>query len=195
VGGRKGRRMDFLGAVKEKRVEVAAAWGDLTLGTYPAASATLFLNEKDPFRNPVGATVRRSVTTLLDGLLGEASAEDVDRALDCVVRLRAVQDFTPAQAAGFVFLLKTALARTLGNEPASASSAQAGAFGARIDALALSAFDIFTACRQRIFELRANEAKARVHSLLRRAGMVEDGGTAGEGAESESAVTKGGCPV
>jgi hypothetical protein len=187
--------MDLLESVRTRQAEIAAVWGDLTLGTYPPASTVLFAKEKDPFRNPVGATVRRSAAVLLAGLLGEASGEDVQIALDAVVRLRAVQDFTPGQAVGFVFLLREALVRTLGPALAAAGPEQERELGARIDALALAAFDVFTACRQRLFELRANEAKARVHSLLRRAGMVEDDVAGGAEAASEDVATKGGCPV
>jgi hypothetical protein len=186
--------MSIIAAVRERRAEVAGAWGDLTLATYPAASSTLFLNEKDPFRNPVGATVRRSLTTLLDGVLGEASEDAIARALDCIVRLRAVQDFTAGEAVGFVFLLKRAVASTLGSELATATPEQVGALWEHVDALALRAFDVFSTCRRSLYELRANEAKARVHSLLRRAGMITVG-EAENGTAGEPAVTKGGCPV
>jgi hypothetical protein len=40
---------------------------------------------------------------------------------------------------------------------------------ARIDGLLLVAFDQFVACRERIYELRAREARARVWSLLQQA--------------------------
>jgi hypothetical protein len=184
--------MKLLDHVRARKAEVAARWSDLTLGTYPASSAAFFVNEKDPFRNPVGGTVRRSLAMLVDALLGDADDRAVAEALDGVVRLRAVQDFTPGRAVGFVFLARPAIRDVLSEELSACPADEHDDLSARIETLAMSAVDVFTACRQRLFELRANEAKARVHSLLKRAGAVDD-----EPAEAptEPAATKGGCSV
>jgi hypothetical protein len=180
--------------MREHRAEVARRWGDLTLATYPAASAALFLNESDPFRNPVGAVVRRSLAVLLDELLGDtADASAAGDALDAMVRMRAVQDFTPGRAVGFVFLVRTAVSDVLGERHDACPAAEHDDLSARIETLAMSAFDAFTACRQRLFELRAAEAKARVHSLLKRAGAVEE--DVPEADAGGATATKGGCAV
>ncbi len=187
--------MSVLEALRAKRSEVAEAWSDLTLATYPAASAKLFVDEKDPFRNPVGATVRRNLAILVDALVGETSGTELLPALDGIVRLRAVQDFTASQAVGFVFLLKRVLRETLGGELESAPAEERAVLDGRIDELALQAFDVFTACRHRLGELRADAARARVHSLLKRAGMLAEEAGGGAAAEGEAALMKGGCPV
>ena len=44
----------------------------------------------------------------------------------------------------------------------------------RIDEMALHAFDVFMKCREKIFEIRANEAKNQVSRLLQRAGIVSE---------------------
>jgi len=179
-----------LDLIRLRRSEVASAWVELTLATYPEASARFFAAERDAFRNPVGAVVRRAVPSLLDGVLGDAAEEKVLEALDAVVRLRAVQDFSAGQAVGFVLLLKRAIRRVLGDELSSCPTAEAREVEERVDALTLQAVDILAACRQRLFELRTGEAKARVHSLLKRAGMLCELDEEGDG---DPAVTKGGC--
>ena len=184
--------MDLQELLRSRKSEVAELWSDLTLRTYPATTAGFFIGEKDPFRNPVGGTVRRCVATLLDGLLGDTDDSSVVDALDGIIRLRAVQDFTPGQAVGFVFLFREALRGVLGDKLAACPTEQQSELGDRLDALAMRAFDVFTACRQRLFELRANEAKARVHSLLKRAGVLDDEPV---GSAAEPAATKGGCAV
>lgn len=54
----------------------------------------------------------------------------------------------------------------------------------RIDRLALLAFDVYLACREKVHEIRFTELKNRTHLLLQRAGLVVDGDgwrRAGEG--------------
>jgi hypothetical protein len=93
----------------------------------------------------------------------------VPEALEAIIRIRAVQDFSPAEAVGFVFLLKRAVREVL--EGASSGSLPANMqseLEARIDALALSAFEIYTRCREQLFEIRVREAQRRTAALLER---------------------------
>lgn len=168
--------------LRANRSRIIARWGESILATYPDGGSTFFSREADAFRNPVGSLVRRGVEVLYDGLLGDAAAEDMEAALDGIVRVRSVQDFTPARAVGFVFLLKRAVRDVLAGQAAGEDAEQLREFDERIDDLALRAFDQFARCREKVYEIRAREVMARTHSLLRRAGVVEDGpGDAGEG--------------
>ena len=42
----------------------------------------------------------------------------------------------------------------------------------RIDDLALLAFDVYMNCREKLYEIKANEAKNQVSRLLKKAGMI-----------------------
>jgi hypothetical protein len=44
----------------------------------------------------------------------------------------------------------------------------------RIDELSLIAFNIYVECREKIFQLKANEVRDRTFKALRRAGLVCD---------------------
>jgi hypothetical protein len=44
----------------------------------------------------------------------------------------------------------------------------------RIDGLALLCFDVYMKRREKLYEIRANEAKTRVSGLLRKAGLLSD---------------------
>ncbi len=130
-------------------------WIAETMASYPPAVVPFLAGESDPFRNPVGHTVRQSLTTLFEQLLGEMDAECLGLALDSIVRLRAVQDLSPSHAVGFVFSLKPIL-RELA--PEEDQIALAG----RIDRLALMAFDKYTQCREQLAEIRISEWRRRV---------------------------------
>ncbi len=125
-------------------------WIASTIQSYPPASVPFLSGENDPFRNPVGHTVRESLTTLFEQLRGNMDTKRIAPALDAIIRIRAVQDFTASQAVGFVFLLKPIL-REL------AEKNEQALLHDRIDRLALMAFDKYMQCREQVAEIRARE--------------------------------------
>jgi hypothetical protein len=128
-------------------------WIERTLKSYPDGMAGFLGEERDPFRNPVGHTLRENLTTLLQELMGTMDQKRVAPALDALVRMRAVQNFSPAEAVRFVFGLRQAVFEVSGAVPDSLAT--------RIDELALMAFDQYMSCREQIFELRAKEIRRR----------------------------------
>ena len=80
--------------------------------------------------------------------------------LDKVIRIRAVQEFSPSQALAFVFSLKEVIREVLGKEiRENHLQDQLLLIEKRIDALALRAFDVYVSCREEVYELRINEVK------------------------------------
>jgi hypothetical protein len=69
---------------------------------------------------------------------------------------------------GFIFLLKRAIGETLKNEICKESVMDEWLkFQSRIDELALCAFDIYMGCREKICEIRINQAKAEKEMAFR----------------------------
>ncbi len=133
---------------------LAAAWLERTLAAYPAQTSRFLLQEKDRFRNPVGYALRNGLPVLLEELLGGMNAERITPILDEIMRMRAVQDFAPSRALWFLFALREVIGE---NHPDLATPELA----ARIDRLALQAFDLYVDCRERMFEIRVREANRR----------------------------------
>ena len=73
---------------------------------YPFQSAEFLAMERDPFRNPVGSTVRRALGILLDELLRDMDRTRTTGALDSVMQIRAIQDLLPSRAVEFLFQLR-----------------------------------------------------------------------------------------
>jgi hypothetical protein len=104
--------------LSEQKRALLEKWLERTLATYPSQTLRFLQGEKDRFRNPVGHTLREGLATLLDELTGEMDPARIGPALESIVRLRAVQDFTPSQAVGFVYLLREILQEeSAGGEP------------------------------------------------------------------------------
>ena len=157
-------------ALAGKKKEILKNWVQTTVDSYPTDTARILKNQQDPFANPVGQTTYQSLEALLDVLITGAGREALKVALDPVVRIRAVQTFTPSKATTFVFALKQILRDLLAIEP----GAQMDALDRQIDEMAMAAFDVFMECREKIYELKATESRNQFFGSLKRAGLIAE---------------------
>jgi RsbT co-antagonist protein rsbRD N-terminal domain len=132
-------------------------WIARTAESYPRHAAALLRHEQDPFRNPVGAALRQSLSHLLRELTGEMDATAIDSALDPIIRLQLVQGFASDDAVRFTTLLEPILRELAGAESSAA-------FGSRIDdarigQLERMAVDKYAQCREQLARIRANEVR------------------------------------
>jgi hypothetical protein len=155
--------------LRRNKEDVLERWVQALIDTYPADTARFLRQERDQFLNPVGHTIKQESAAILDGLARGAAVEDLREPLDGIIRLRAVQDFTPALAVGFVFHLKAAVRASLAaQKQENISQEELAALDKWVDGLALVAFDVYTRRRERIFEIRAKEIKGRAERVLNR---------------------------
>ncbi len=148
--------MSVSGAISEI---VAEQWIERTFASYAVQIIPFLSGEKDRFRNPAGHVIEESLTTLARELLGAMDDRVIAPAIDALIRLRAVQDFSPSAALRFIFELRPVIAEVCGEVPRQLDS--------RIDELALMAFDRYMACREQIAALREKELHSRLQSSLR----------------------------
>ena len=161
--------------LSEKSSAILDRWVQLTLETYPADSQRFMKKQKDRFANPVGYTVSQEMGNLYQELLKGIDTEKVSPILDRIIRIRAIQDFTPSQAVAFIFLLKNVIREELETEiRANHLYDELLIFESRIDNLAFLGFDIYMKRREKIYEIRAKEAKSQVSRLLQKAGLVSE---------------------
>jgi hypothetical protein len=159
----------------QKKSAILDRWFDLVLETYPADTQRFLKKQKSRFGNPVAHEISQGIEGVFDQLQTSAEAEEMSPFLDRIVRIRAVQELTPAQALSFIFGLKKVVREELaGAVAASPLAEEVVHLEARIDRLALLAFNLYMGCKQQIFELRVDEVKNRVGALLRRAKLVCD---------------------
>lgn len=152
----------------KQRAAIVERWLEKVHATYPEDSSRFLVAESDRFANPVGQTLREAIGTLVDGFI-EGAADDVAGSLDRIIRIRAVQDFTPSQALAFVFQLKEVVRELV---PSSELSEVIDVLHRRIDELALAAFDIYMTCKEKIYEIRVNEMKNRTFKLVERMNRI-----------------------
>lgn len=134
-----------------KEAAILDQWFAETVSAYAGESLRFLATEPDPFRNPIGQTLKQGLATLLQGVLHGGNPPDMQSALAEILRLQAVQGLTASQATGFVLGLRPLL-RQLPRE-AEVEVNQ------RIDQLALLAFEEYVRCREKLFEIRWHESR------------------------------------
>lgn len=160
--------------IAKQRSTVISRWFDSAIHAYAADTAAFIQSQKDPFANPVGSQTRKSVEGLFDQLTGGMEAGAIHACLDPVMRIRAVQNFTPAQAIAFIFALKKILRDLLSQQLQRVDAIQQLLeIESRIDRIGLAGFDTFMACREKIYELKANETRNRTFKAFERAGLMK----------------------
>ena len=161
--------------LSENKKDIVKRWTHLTIDTYPPEAGSFMKNQKNQFANPVGAAIADGSEILFDWVISANSdyPPDVVRRLDDIVRIRAVQQFSASDAVGFIFLLRKIIREQIPRKMMRDATLfdELLIIYSRIDSLALTAFDIYMKCREKVFEIRAMEIRNRTSRILERACM------------------------
>ncbi|MDA8086792.1 MAG: RsbRD N-terminal domain-containing protein [Nitrospiraceae bacterium] len=172
--------MDLKSFLLEKRTSVLERWLGDVLSSYPSQTAEFIRNRKNQFANPVGSIISEGISGIFDGLLAGLEADAQPDAgvmadfLEDIIKVRAIQDFSASQALGFIFSLKKAVRDEVGalGEGGEGLHKELGRLDGSIDRLALAAFDVYSQCRERIYELKANEVRNQTYRILQQANLI-----------------------
>ena len=152
---------NFLAAKKKKIVQ---NWTDQVLDSY--GSPEFFKKQKNRFANPIGATVSEGLQEIYAILAEEKELGLIAKPLENIIKIRAVQDFTPSQSVSFVYLLKKIVRQELAKDKKSSAGQESLAeLDGRVDQVALMAFDFYMECRERLNQIRTNEVLSGRHTL------------------------------
>ena len=139
------------------------------MNTYSKDASAAFGRQEDPFANPVGHALRVGLSAVVEALVEGKEAEEICPHLDEIIRMRAIQEFSPSEALGFVFSLKEATRAELGKAVGEASVvAELAELDRRIDRIGLLAFDRYAVSREKVHQLRINEMKRSVSKIVER---------------------------
>ncbi|HOA82933.1 MAG TPA: RsbRD N-terminal domain-containing protein [Thermodesulfovibrio thiophilus] len=163
--------MEINSVFSKKRQAIIDKAFNLTISTYPEGGISFLKGKHEQFTNPVGYNIYQSIQKIVDNLIADESLESFVSSIEEIIRIRAVQDFTPSQAVGFIFLLKKAIYDELYND---VDLFQLMDYLSRIDSLALIAFDIFMKYREKIYDLKSKELIDRTWWVLKKWNIVSE---------------------
>ncbi len=146
--------------LRKRKETIGRRWLELILATYHSDAQPFLTLQDDRFANPVGQTLAHATRALLDEFLEDGDPVRLCTRLEEIIKIRSVQEFTPAKAVSFVYHLKDAIREAADDaldDPAAWRELQA--IETRVDQLALFAFDVYVTCREKVFSLRLNEIR------------------------------------
>ena len=156
--------MNLSETLQEKKKQIQSIWIDRTLDSY--TSPGFFKKSVDAIANPIGANIRDGISSLLDLILQDADIESYTKPLDQIVRIRAVQDFSPSQAVVPFLELKWIVRQVLNDSNKTKHLVhELAELDCKIDRLALAAFDKYMECREQLYKVRISELKSGRHIL------------------------------
>ena len=159
--------------LKNKKSQLVQEWIQSIIETYPVVTSKFFGQQKNRFSNPVGFTITQCAEKLFDKIVDDKNIEDIKVTLVDLIKIRAVQNFSPSEAVGFIFSLKKILCEMFEKEIIDNNSLKEIInIESKIDSAALAAFDLYMESREKVFEIKVNEIKARL-SRDNKHGIIE----------------------
>lgn len=156
--------MDLAEAFRNYREKIVNKWVDYTLSTY--TSSDFFKRERDKFSNPVGGTIREALDRLFVLMSKGVDPEEFKAPVAKLIEIRAVQQFTPAQAVAPLNAVKHITREILaGDKERSVFVKDLYDFEFAVDLAVLAAFDIYMEARERLYRVRIAEIKSGSHIL------------------------------
>ena len=174
-----GERETLTGFIARNISSIRRRWHGSVLASYPPETAKLLGSGKGQFSNPVGHTLNAAIDDVLEGLRSGAPIPDIAPALHNLIRIKAVQGFTPSDAVSIVLMLKHAVRDELARSPHEFQGAEGtilNELDPMIDELLCSCFDLYVECRQKLSEIKEEELKRNLYMLLKKADMVDSSG-------------------
>ena len=162
---------DFL---KNNKDKVLKKWFKHAADTYHADTSAFLMNKKDPFANPVGGAVMKGLNGILDVIFGSIEKKDLPPFIEQMIKIRAVQHFSPSESLSFILFLKNIVREQFYKEHNKEKLiSELISIETEIDEIVLIAFGIYADCREKINDIKANELKDRTYKAFERAGLVD----------------------
>jgi len=174
--------MNLIQSLTAKKAAILRKWADAVFDTYPGDTAAFLQKEQDRFANPVGYATRISLEKILDGLLTGSDIHALSAYIEDIIKIRAVQDFSPPQAASFPLLLKKVIIDEI--KIAQVPAGEWIDLETRIDSLTLSAFEIYAKMQEKMHHIRMKELEKSEGFLIKL--MESRGACCRDGSEDPS---------
>ena len=156
--------MKLTEALEGHKKEILSLWTERTLNSY--TSPGFFKKEKDSFANPVGANTKEALQVIFDLLVKNAEQPDYADPIDQIIRIRAVQTFTPAQAVAPLLELKWVIKQVFSaKKETKPLLSELDSLDCDIDRIALMGFNKYMECREQIYSCRIQEIKSGSHVI------------------------------
>jgi len=154
---------------------IVSKWIKKILDSYSTESSIFFSNEKNQFSNPVGNIISKNVESIFNEITGNRNFDTITLLLTDIIKIRAIQNFSPSEAVGFVFYLKKIIREELDQEINQQEILdELVELEYVIDKTALIAFDLYMQSREKVFQIRMNEANYKLQKAVYPIGVFKN---------------------
>ncbi len=161
--------MKFHEILEQRKSQIAEKWLKAVIETYPDEAGKFLFENKNQFGNPVGYTFSVRLPEILDELIVPTDPQKLNTAIEDIIKIRTVQDFSPSEAVGFFYLLKKIIRKEYHHDDKDKMLfGEVLDFESRIDQAVSLAFDIYVGLKEKVFEIKAGEVKARYGKMVDR---------------------------
>ncbi|MGB8319602.1 MAG: RsbRD N-terminal domain-containing protein, partial [Ignavibacteriaceae bacterium] len=85
-----------------RKSAIVNSWIQLIVETYPSKTSGFLKSQKDRFSNPVGYAISNGAEKIFEEIVNQNDIEKVKSSLTDLIKIRAVQNFSPSEATGFI---------------------------------------------------------------------------------------------
>lgn len=157
--------MRILQLMAEKEPSIHKKWLALVFSEFQP-EAVRFLQGKDPFANPLGSSYSEGLRQIYRDLC-RPEPTGVAAVLEHLMKLRAVQaELAPSASLAFIFGLKKIIRQECRQEWSPEIEQEWPELSERLDRLALAAFDLYMASRERLYQVRNRELQSGRHQII-----------------------------
>jgi len=145
------------------KISIVDKWIQFIIETYPLATSNFLKSQKDQFSNPVGHIISDSAGKIFTEIVNGRNIDKIKLLLKDIIKIRAVQDFLPSDAVGFIFSLKKVIRDEIEQEIKEEKNLnELVIIESFIDKIALVAFNLYMDAREKVFQIRVNEIKLKL---------------------------------
>jgi len=159
----------------KKKSILLNAWITMILEGFSSENSIFLRSEKNRFRNPIAYQISQGIQVIYDALSEGKDPIDISPFLDDIIKIMAVQELSPSKAISFISHLKHIVRKELKDDPGKERMTdELLLFESKLDELTFISFDVYMGYREKLFALKARDARNRVGGLLRMAGLAVD---------------------
>ena len=148
--------------LKAKRSSIIKDWTKRIFDSYASETSGFLSKDNDRFSNPVGFTIRDNIEKIIDEVISDRNSASIKILLIDILKIRAVQEFSPSEAVKFIFQLKDTIQAEVKVDPGSQKEMnELAALYSFIDEMALMAFDVYMELRETVNRIRMDEVRNR----------------------------------
>lgn len=161
--------MEILNFLKDNSSEIIAKWQQAIIDTYPQGAGKFLSVSKSQFGNPIGYSLQNDLPKIYAELCGDMNTDVLTTAIEAIIKIRAVQEFSVAEAVGFINLLKSIIlieANTYFSDKEFLESYLK--FDKKIEVANGIAFEKYLEMKMKLSEIKINEIKNRNQRMVER---------------------------